>query len=81
VLTAATVLVNPALVAPAATVTDVGTLTAPLSLVRLTAKPLLPATELSVTVQLSLAEPVIEICAQVIELSEGVLDPADAAFP
>jgi len=58
VVTADTVAVNPALVAFAGTVTVAGTATAALPLPRLTLKPLLPATVVSVTVQASLPEPV-----------------------
>jgi hypothetical protein len=74
--------VNPALVDPAGTVTDCGTTTALLSDARLTAKPPLPAAELSMTVHVSLAEPVIEIWPHEIELSVGLLVPEVAPpFP
>jgi hypothetical protein len=59
-----TVAVNPALVAFAATVTVAGTVTAALLLARLTLKPPLPAAALSVTVQLSLPDPVIDALLQ-----------------
>jgi hypothetical protein len=54
------VAVNAALVAFAGTTTDAGTLTALLLLERLTLNPLPDAAELSVTVQASLPEPVID---------------------
>jgi len=58
VVTAETVAVNEALVAPAATVTLAGTFTAALLLVSFTAKPPVAAAELSVTLQASLPAPV-----------------------
>lgn len=80
--TEVTVAMNPALVAPEGTFNDAGTLTALLSLARLTAKPPLPAAALSATVQLSLAEPVIEVWLHDNEFSAGVLDPdGSPAFP
>ena len=63
-VTDATVAVNPALVAPAGTVTEPGTVTALLLLDKLTASPPVPAAAESVTVQASLADPVIELLAQ-----------------
>jgi hypothetical protein len=69
VLTAATVVVKFALVAPAATVTEAGTTTDVLSLARPTVTPLLPAGPVSVTVQASVPEPVAELLAQLSELS------------
>jgi hypothetical protein len=69
VLTAPTVAVKLALVAPGATVTEEGTVTEVLSLARLTVSPLVPAAPLSVTVQASIPEPVAEPLAQVSELS------------
>ena len=71
VVTAAIVAVKLALVAPEATVTDDGTVTAALLLERLTDWPLLPAAALSVTVQLSVPAPVIDALAQVSALSFG----------
>ena len=59
-LTAATVAVNDALVAPAATVTEAGTVTAALLLVRLTANPPVPAAAVRVSVHASLPAPVID---------------------
>ena len=59
-LTVVTVAVKPALLAPAGTVTEVGTLTAELLLERLAASPPEPAAAVSVTVQASLPAPVIE---------------------
>jgi len=52
--------VNPTLVASDGTVTVVGTLTAALLLARLTLKPPLPAAAVSVTVQPSLPDPVMD---------------------
>jgi hypothetical protein len=65
VVTEDTVAVNPALVALAGTTTVAGTVTAALLLVSPTLKPPLPAAALSVTVQLSLPEPVIDALLQV----------------
>jgi hypothetical protein len=75
VLTAVTVAVKPALVAPAATVTDAGTVTLELLLPRLTAKPPVAAAAFSVTVQLSVPAPVIEPLAQVNPVSTGTPVP------
>ena len=69
VVTAVTVAVNPALVAPAGTVTEPGTVTAELLLDRLTASPPVPAAAERLTVQLSLPAPVNEFFAQLSELS------------
>src|SRR5580693_2795380 len=74
-LTAVTVAENEPLVAPAATVTDVGTVTAELLLLRPTTKPPVAAAALSVTVQLSVPAPVIEPFAQVSPLSTGTPVP------
>jgi len=71
VLTAETVAVKLALVDPAPTVTEAGTVTAELLLVRLTANPPLGAAALSVTVQLSVPAPVIDPLAQVSALNTG----------
>jgi hypothetical protein len=79
VLTAVAVAEKLALVAPEATVTDAGTVTALLLLARLTANPLLAAAAFSVTVQLSVPAPVIEPLAHVNPLNTGVVDGADAA--
>jgi hypothetical protein len=73
-LTAFTIAVNAALLAPAATCTVVGTLTAGLLLIRLMESPLLGAAEVTVTVQLSVPAPVIVPLAHVSALREGVLD-------
>jgi hypothetical protein len=64
-----TVAVNPALLALAGTVTVAGTVTAALLLARLTLKPPLPAAAVSVTVQLSLPDPVIDALLQVSALN------------
>jgi hypothetical protein len=69
VVTAVTEAVNPALVAPAGTVTEPGTVTAELLLDRLTASPPVPAAAERLTVQLSLPAPVNEFCAQLSPLS------------
>ncbi len=61
VLTADTVAVNPALVAPAGTLTDAGTLTALLLLLRLTVSPLYGAAPVSTTVHASVPAPVNEL--------------------
>jgi hypothetical protein len=64
VLTAATVAVNAAVVAPAATVTDAGTVTALLLLDRVTVAPPLGAAAFRVTEQESEPEPVNDAVAQ-----------------
>jgi len=74
VLTAVTVAVKLALVAPDATVTDVGTVTAELLLARFTVRAPLAAT-FSVTVQLSVPAPAIEPFAQVSPLNTGTPVP------
>jgi hypothetical protein len=56
VVTAATVAVNEALVAPAGTITELGTTTEGLLLERLVTKPPVGAAELSVTVQASVPD-------------------------
>jgi hypothetical protein len=73
-LTAVTVAVKLALVAPEATVTEADTVTAELLLVRLTATPPVDAAALSVTVQLSVPAPVIEPLVQVRPLRIGVVE-------
>jgi hypothetical protein len=75
--TAATFALNVALVAPAATVTEPGTVTTVLLLLKLTAVPPLAAAVLSVTVQESVAGPTIELLAHVNVPSAG----AGAAAP
>jgi hypothetical protein len=67
VLTAETVAVKAAVVEPAATVTEAGTVTALLLLARLTLNPPLGAAALSATVQESVPAPVIEPLAQLNE--------------
>ena len=74
VVTEDTVAVNPALVAFAGTVTVAGTLTAALLLARLTLKPPLAAAAVSVTVQLSLPDPVMDALLQVSPLNAAVAD-------
>jgi len=71
VLTEETVAVNPAVVAPAATVTLAGTVTAELLLARLTAKPPMVAAAFKVTVQLSVPALVIDPLVQLIALNTG----------
>jgi hypothetical protein len=75
VLTADTVAVKLAVVAPAATVTEAGTVTAVLLLARLTANPPPAAAVFSVTVQLSLPAPVIDPLAQLSAVSAGTPVP------
>jgi hypothetical protein len=64
-----------ALFAPAATVTEPGTLTSELLLARLTANPPLRAAAFNVTVQLSATEPVIVELAQATPLNTGTPVP------
>jgi hypothetical protein len=64
VLTAPIVAVKLALMAPEAIVTDDGTVTAALLLARFTTWPPLPATAVSVAVQLSIPAPVIDPLSQ-----------------
>ena len=64
-----------ALVAPEATVTEVGTVTAALLLVRLTANPPVDAAEFSDTVHVSVPAPVMEELVQEIAVSTGVPVP------
>jgi hypothetical protein len=75
VLTEETVAVKVAVVAPAATVTEVGTVTAELLLARLTVKPPVGAAAFSVTVQLSVPAAVMELLAQLSALSTGTPVP------
>jgi hypothetical protein len=79
--TAATVAVKPALVAPAATVTDAGTLTDPLLLPNVTVTPPVGAAALSATVQLSVPAPVIDPLVQVSALNAGVLPVVAVPVP
>jgi hypothetical protein len=75
VLTDKTVAVKLAVVAPEATVTEAGTVTAELLLARLTANPPLAAATFSVTVQLSVPAPVIDALLQLKPLNAGVPEP------
>ena len=75
VLTAVTVAEKLALVAPAATVTDPGTVTAELLLERLTANPPVDAAEFSETVHESVPAPVMEELVQETPVSTGVPVP------
>ncbi len=70
--TAATVAVKVAVVAPAATLTEAGTVTAALLLDKVTVVPLLGAAVLRVTVQESVPGPTTELLAQVSALGAGV---------
>ncbi len=74
-LTAVTVAVKLAPVAPGATVTDAGTVTAELLLARLTGSPPLAAAAFRVTEQLSVPAPVIEPLAQLSPLNCGIPIP------
>jgi hypothetical protein len=74
--TCETVAVNPALVAFAGMVTVAGTVTAALLLERLMLRPPLAAAEVSVTVQASVPDPVMELVPQ-----ESVLNAAGVAVP
>lgn len=80
-LTEETVAEKLALVAPAATVTEAGTVTEALLLVRFTANPPLAAAAFSVTVQVSVPDPLIEDSVQDSELSAGVPDPEPEPEP
>jgi len=73
VLTAETVAVKLAVVAPAATVTLAGTVTALLLLARLTVNPPVGAAALNVTVQLSVPAPVNDPLVQLRALTVGAL--------
>jgi hypothetical protein len=70
--TADTVAVKVALVAPAATVTEAGTVTAVALLASVTTCPLLPAAAPTVTVQESVPTPVIDAFEQLSELGATV---------
>ena len=61
-----------AVVDPATTVTEGGTATAESSLERLTAKPPLAATEFNATVQVSIADPVAPLEAQLNDVNIGI---------
>jgi hypothetical protein len=75
-LTATAVAAKLALLAPAAMVTDAGTLTAALLLASVTVSPPLAAAALNVTVQLSAAAPVTALLAQLSALTPGALTAA-----
>jgi hypothetical protein len=75
VLTEETVAVKVAVLAPAATVTEAGTVTALLLLARFTWNPPVAAAALTVTVQLSVPAPVIDPFAQVSPVSTGTPVP------
>jgi hypothetical protein len=75
VLTALTIAENVALAEPAATVTELGTVTAPLLLPRFVINPPVAAAAFSVTVQLSVPAPVIEPLEQVRPVSTGIPIP------
>jgi hypothetical protein len=75
VLTVETVAVKLPVVAPAATVTLPGTVTAELLLARLTANPPLAAAAFRVKVQLSVPTPVIVPLVQVSPLKTGIPVP------
>jgi hypothetical protein len=75
VLTEVTVAVKLAVVDPAATVTEAGTLTAELLLAMLSANPPLGAAAFNVAVQLSVPAPVIDPLTHVSALSTGALAP------
>jgi hypothetical protein len=70
-LTAETVAVKLAVVAPAPTVTEAGMVTALLLLARLTARPPVAAALLNVTVQLSVPAPVMDALEQLNPLRAG----------
>jgi hypothetical protein len=78
--TAETVAAKVALVAPAATVTETGTVTAALFVARLTVNPPLGAAAFSVTVQLSVPAPVIDPLVQLSPLSTGTPMPSSPTF-
>jgi len=89
VLTEFTVAVKPALVSPAGTLTEAGTVTAALLLDRLTVSPPLAAAAFNVTVQLSVPAPVMALVAQLTPVGTGipvplkvtaVEDPLDASL-
>lgn len=71
-VTAATEAENEAVVAPESTETDAGTVTAVLLLARLTTRPVLGAAALSLTEQLSVPAPIMEVLVQLRLESEGV---------
>ena len=78
--TAEAVAVNPALEAPAATVTDAGTVTAALLLAKLTVRAL-AAAPVSVTVHASVAVPVSDALPHVTPLTAGCPVPLSVTIP
>ena len=74
-MNAEAVAVKAAVVAPLATVTDAGTVTALLLLLRLTVRPPLFAAAVRVTVQASVVAPVSELLLQETALSAGTSWP------
>jgi hypothetical protein len=74
VVTAATLAVNPAELAVAGTVTELGTVTEPLLLERATVRPPVGAEPDSVTVHESDWEPVIDVLPHEIPLTVGAVD-------
>jgi hypothetical protein len=74
-VTEETVAVKAAVVAPAATVTEAGTVTVELLLARLTVNPPVAAAAFRVTVQLSVPDPVNEPLVQLSALSTGTPVP------
>jgi hypothetical protein len=80
VVTADADAVNPALEAPAATVTDAGTVTAALLLARFTVRGP-AAAPVSVTVQASVAAPVSDALPHVTPLTAGCPVPLSAIVP
>jgi len=74
-VTEATVALKLAVVVPAGTLTEFGTVTASLLLARLTETPPVAADAFNVTEQLSVADPVIEALLQVREVSMGTPVP------
>jgi hypothetical protein len=78
VATADTVAEKLALVAPAATVTEAGTVTDELLLARVTLKPALVAAAFSVTLQASVPAPVMDELVQEIEFRTGTPAPLNA---
>ena len=81
VITAETVALKVAVVAPAGTVTDAGTVTATLLLARLTASPPVGAAAFTVTVQASVPAPAMELLVQVTADGTGVPVPVRATAP
>jgi hypothetical protein len=78
VITGETVALKAAVVAPVATVTEAGTVTAVLSLDRLTTSPPVGAAAFTVTWQASVAAPAMELLVQVTSVGTGVPVPLSA---